>query len=138
MSWAPSFDPYAGGTNDPFPSRSLRLVQLALACLFRLEQPRVLDGDHSLVSEGLQQRDPPFREGQQLRPTQEEAPDRLAFVQEREGQHCSLIEARRNLLPERIFYAFALGREIVNVYGRSGGDRSAGNCVASEGQTLEI
>ena len=34
-----------------------RLLQLALARLLRLEQPRVLDGDDGLVGEGLDQLD---------------------------------------------------------------------------------
>ena len=38
-------------------------MKVALACLLGLEQPRVLDGDHGLVSEGLQKMDLVSRKG---------------------------------------------------------------------------
>jgi hypothetical protein len=55
-------------TNDVehFACRGLvfeRFLQLSLARLLSLEQARVLNGDHGLVGEGLQQRDLFFREG---------------------------------------------------------------------------
>src|SRR6516164_2476698 len=54
-----------------------RLLQLPFACLFRLEQPRVLDGDDGLVGESLEQGHLVWSEWLHLEPPQHNCPDGL-------------------------------------------------------------
>jgi len=46
-----------------------------------VEQPDVLDGDHGLVGEGLQQRDLLIRERPNLEPHREDRPERDPFAE---------------------------------------------------------
>ena len=65
-----------------------RLGEIAVAFLQFLEQPHVLDGDHRLVGEGLEQRDLFF--GKRTRPPSRRiviAPIGCSFAQQRRGEH---------------------------------------------------
>src|SRR4029079_17903300 len=64
-----------------------RLGQLSLSCLLGLEQPRVLNGDDSLIGEGLKQCDLPVREGLHDRWGKENYADLIASTEERHAQH---------------------------------------------------
>ena len=57
-----------------------QLLQLALARLLRLEQPRVLDGDHGLVGEGLEELDLPVGEESRLGTRHEDCSDDLPLA----------------------------------------------------------
>src|SRR5262245_29195819 len=61
------------------------LLQLAFALLLSLEQPRVLDGDHGLVSEGLDERDLLVIERRDPGPRQRDDADRVALQQQGHG-----------------------------------------------------
>jgi hypothetical protein len=57
------------------------LAQFCVALLDLLEQPHVLDGNHSLVGEGLEQRDLLVRERTDFRPTDHDRADRHTLTQ---------------------------------------------------------
>src|ERR1700730_1576168 len=63
------------------------LCKLAALVLDFVEQPHVLDGDHGLVGEGLDQLDLLGGERADLRTEQHDDPDRATFAQERNGQY---------------------------------------------------
>ncbi len=68
---------------------------LALQRLLRLvEQAHVLDRDHGLVGEGLQQRDLLRREGARLAAPGKDRADRLAFTKHRHRKHCARADAQ--------------------------------------------
>ena len=63
--------------------------RLLLERLFRLvEQPDVLDRDHRLVGEGLQELDLPVGERPHLGPPDGDRPDRFGPAQQRHVEHC--------------------------------------------------
>src|SRR5262249_18954916 len=53
-----------------------RLAQFCVALLEFFEEPHVLDGDHGLVGEGLEQGDLFFRERANFQPANQNGPDR--------------------------------------------------------------
>jgi hypothetical protein len=63
-----------------------RLCQPALACLFRLKQPGVLDGNDSLVGEGLEQRNLPVTEQSDFHAPNENHANSLASRDKRDVQ----------------------------------------------------
>ena len=80
-----------GADRAPDLAERLQLVdrprQLARPRLQLLEEPDVLDGDHGLVGEGLEELDLLVRERLHLRPADHDGPDRRPFAQEGRGQH---------------------------------------------------
>ena len=81
--------PAAVSVTEPLmTSQHLGRRRLPLQRLLGLvEQPRVLDRDHRLVGEGLQQRDFRRLNGRRRLRRQRDRADRLAFPQHRHGQH---------------------------------------------------
>jgi hypothetical protein len=87
--------------NDP---QDLARRRLLLERLLRLiEQSRVLDGDDSLVGEGLQQRDLLVREGTNLRSQDQNHADRYGLSNQRDRENRPNPEADRELPAEREF-----------------------------------
>jgi hypothetical protein len=79
----------AGDDPQDLPGRCLlleRLGQLAIPRPELLEQARVLDRDHRLGGEGLDQRDLALRERSGLGPIEGQRPDRFAFPEQRDAQ----------------------------------------------------
>ena len=72
-------------------------LQLVLARLFGLEQPRVLDGDDGLVGEGLEQIDLPIGKVPRLRPHQYNCPDWATILGHRDGYNASVIHDPGNV-----------------------------------------
>ena len=66
---------------------SQRVAELAVARLHLFEEADVLDGDHRLVGEGLQELDLLVAERAHLGATDHQRADRLALAQERDGQN---------------------------------------------------
>src|SRR5262252_1311696 len=62
-------------------------MKLALTCLLGFEQPRVLDGDHGLVGEGVDELDLAFGEWAHFDASNEDHPNSLACVNQRDRQH---------------------------------------------------
>src|SRR5262249_40691008 len=60
-----------------------RFRQLAAARLQLLEQPNVLEGDHRLIGEDLEERDLRVREWLDLHPADDDCPDGDALAQQR-------------------------------------------------------
>ena len=76
-----------------------RLGEFAATLLLRLEQPRVLDGDHRLVSEGRYQLDLHFGKRVHLIAGEPEDADRCSAAQKRHSEDssvpkCPLVAAR--------------------------------------------
>ena len=66
-----------------------RLGEVAGLCLHLIEQPRVLDRDHGLVGEGLQQGDLLFVEGAHFLSPQQNGADTFVLAQQRHGKNAS-------------------------------------------------
>ena len=66
-----------------------RVAQLAVARLHLFEEADVLDGDHRLVGEGLQELNLLVAERAHLGATDHQRADRLPLAQERGGQNCA-------------------------------------------------
>ena len=67
-----------------------RLRKLARALLLGFEQPNILDRDHRLVGEGLDQLDLFFGEWAGRRPRQREDTNRKALSHQRNSQNCTI------------------------------------------------
>src|SRR6516225_5698285 len=67
----------------------MRLCQRAILLLHLLKQPRVLDGDHRLVGEGLQQIGLTFTERLYLGPRYHDYANRSAVLQKRHAEHAA-------------------------------------------------
>ena len=71
--------------------------------LFRLiEETHVLDRDHRLVGEGLEQVDLPLREGRGFGSRDGNRPDRCALVQHRHGQEAPEVYGLRDGLEPKL------------------------------------
>ena len=73
--------------------------QLAVARLQLREQPHVLDRDHGLVGEGLEQLDLPLGEGTNLRAPNHDHAKGHALSQQRRGQRRAVTELPRSVCP---------------------------------------
>src|SRR5262249_10021208 len=109
-----------------------RFGELARARLHLVEQPHVLDGNHSLVGEGCGELKLLAGEGPRLCATDNEAPDRLVLSQQRDG------EDRPVSLPERKRAGFrelvTLGSDIADMYRLAFQDRAPGSRHSCDGQ----
>src|SRR4030095_917387 len=76
--------------------------RLLLQGLLRLvEEPGVLNGDHGLVREGLEQRDLVVGESTRLAPGYGNRPDRFAVTEQRHGRKTSVPTGTGNRAPFR-------------------------------------
>jgi len=104
------------------------LGQIPVARLELLEQPHVLDGDHGLVGEGLEEGDLAGREASYLAAAKEEGPGRHAVAEEGQGE--------RRPVPESSGDRAAKGKlglgvgEVFDVNRRDVHDGSAGHPAA--------
>ena len=73
-----------------------RLGQLSRALLLRLEQPEVLDGDHRLVSEGLDQLDLLLSERPYRSAVQDEHANWNPLAQKRHAEDCAIVAESAN------------------------------------------
>ena len=85
-----------------------RARQLARACLQLREQPRVLDGDHDLVGEGLEDRDLLVREEMHLGAAESHRADRHAFPDQRDTERGPVTPLPRRFAAFRIFLRLGL------------------------------
>ena len=76
---------------------SSAIAQLAVARLHLLEQPRVLDGDHRLVGEGLEQLDLGVGERDRIAPYDVDGTDRRVAFQHRHRQARAVPDGARTL-----------------------------------------
>src|SRR5215467_15745872 len=81
--------------------------QLALARLLSLKQPRVLDGDHCLVGEGLEQIDLSVGERADLGASDDNHADGLTCTNQRDGQYSAVSKASGIIATLRILVAFS-------------------------------
>src|SRR6266403_2449724 len=65
------------------------LYDLSITCLQFFEQPHILNGDHSLVCEGLEERNLSFREGLWLATSYRDRSDWGTVAKHRYRQHCA-------------------------------------------------
>ena len=84
------------------------LGQLAVARLQLREQPHVLDGDHRLVGEGLEEGDLPLREELRLGATDVDRADRDTFSHQGDAEDGAEAHAPRVLAALREFVHFGL------------------------------
>src|SRR5262249_5239104 len=96
------------------------------------EQPHVLDGDHGLVGEGLQELNLLVGKGTNLLASNQDPPDGVALSKQRHGKHGSMAEAVLEGLANRKFGG-GLCREVVKMDGLAVGNRSARRRAAIEG-----
>src|SRR5262245_57282771 len=90
----------AGDDTENLADRCLvveRFLQLALARLLRLKQPRVLDGDYGLVREGVDEFDLAFGERPYFGAPDEYHADCLASVDQRHSEPRAGTELKRSL-----------------------------------------
>jgi len=100
-----------------------RIGKLVRALLLGLEQPRILDRDHRLVGEGLEQCDLFLGKRPHLHATDQNRSDRLPLPQQRSGERRSMTVSPSRLRP---FRKFALRRpQIRDVHRGSINDGSA-------------
>jgi hypothetical protein len=78
-----------------------RLLNLAGPRLHLLEQTRILDCDHRLVGEGLDEFDLLVCKGQNHATAQEKTAESLIFAEERDGQGCTMTELLRDRPAQR-------------------------------------
>src|SRR5215813_14435457 len=103
-----------------------------LACLLRLKQPRVLDGDDGLVREGLNQFNLLLRKWRYLRAVQDQNTEDVAITQQRYCDHASEVA---KALPVAALPVW-LGKYIWNVHSLaiehySTNDAAATRCKSS-------
>jgi hypothetical protein len=80
--------------------------KLARPCLYLLEQPRVLDSDHGLVREGIDELNLTFGERPDFAAPNQDHTNCLACVDQRDGERGAITELKRILLALRIFIRF--------------------------------
>ena len=93
----PDFRWRRGDDREDVAARSLvgkGLGEIARSRLYLIKQPHILDRDHRLVSEGLDQFDLPVGERPHDATQQRERANRLAFAQERYSEDCPGIAAQ--------------------------------------------
>ena len=74
-----------------------RLAEFAAARLHLVEQAHIFDGNHSLIGEGLQQRDLSRREKPWPRSSDVDGADRAAFPEHRHGSDGAGVDGRRHV-----------------------------------------
>src|SRR5215472_6599724 len=80
-----------------------RLLKFALACLLRLEQPRVFDGDDGLVGEGLEYLNLLVGEGLYLGTPENQHANRILVTDEGNSNDCSVPQLERTLIGFGVF-----------------------------------
>src|SRR5262249_24321806 len=85
-----------------------RLLKLAFARLLCLEQPRVLDGDHGLIGENLEQLDLPACEWSHLSTPDRYRADCFAGTHERDRNHSAVAQPASNGAALRVLICFGL------------------------------
>src|SRR5215475_8104290 len=102
---------------ENFRGRCLALqsdAQITRLSLIRLEQPRVLDGDHCLVGEGIDELDLTLGERAHFGATNEDHPNCLACVDQRDYKRRAITELERDLPAFGVFIGF--GQDVCDVY----------------------
>jgi hypothetical protein len=93
------------------PARPIeRLLKLAFACLFSLEQPRVLDGDDGLVGERLEELDLTSCEWSHPLAGEDDRANHVTFAQEGHGYRGAVSAHSSPLLD-----SFGFSRNLLNV-----------------------
>src|SRR5215475_3953518 len=102
---------------ENFRGRCLALqsdAQITRLRLLRLEQPRVLDGDHCLVGEGIDELGLTLGERAHFGATNEDHPNCLVCVDQRDYKRCAITELERDLPAFGVFISF--GQDVCDVY----------------------
>jgi hypothetical protein len=100
-----------------------RFSEVVIPRLQLLEQPHILDGDHRLVGEGLEERNLLVREGAYLLTSDQDPPNSYALTEQWYREHGPMVESALERSADRKF-ALTFRGEIVDMDGSSVRDRS--------------
>ena len=112
-----------------------RLLNLASTRLYLVEEPHVLDRDHGLVGEDLEQSNLLIGKGERLRAANDNRAYRLVFAEQRDSNRRPVAEAQRHSVAVRELVA--LRPEVLHVDGPPLKDRTSGEPAPSECKSVE-